>query len=138
LFSEAWAKYETGLSEGKILGFQGSFKENKGSLSFAASSVYGDVSQMKPVRPSILFIEVVQDEICPDFVRKVRNLVVFRPGQISIKFSIYRTREQMEGDEVGRIGPKVIAASKRFRVDLSGKLLEELRALDGVADVYVE
>lgn len=138
LFSEAWAKYETGLSEGKILGFQGSFKENKGSLSFAASSVYGDVSQIKQVRPSNLFIEVVQDEICPDFVRKVRNLVVSRPGQISVKFSIYRTREQMEGDEVGRIGPKVIAASKRFRVDLSGKLLEELRALDGVADVYVE
>ena len=138
LFFEAWAKYETGLTVGRILGFQGSFRESRDSLSFNVSSVYGDVSQMKGVKINNLYIEVVQDEICQDFVRKTKRVLVSHPGQISVWFAIYRTREQLEGDDSVRRKPRIISTSKRFCVDAEENLLTELKALDGIADVYLE
>ena len=138
LFSEAWAKYETGLTVGRILGFQGSFRESRDALSFSVSSVFGDVSQMKSVKTNNLYIEVVQDEICQDFVRKTKRILVSHPGQIPVRFAIYRTREQLEGDDADRRKPRIISTSKRFCIDATDSLINELKALNGITDVYLE
>ena len=138
LFSEAWAKYEAGIMPGRIMGFRGSFRENNGAMSFSASTVYGDISQMKETKISNMVIEVIRDEICQDFVRKTKRIIVSKPGPVSVKFAVYGTREQMGMEEQIHHRPIIISTARRFNVDASESLVEKLKDLDGVADVYYE
>lgn len=138
LFSEAWAKYEAGIAPGRIMGFRGSFRENNGAMSFSASTVYGDISQMKDTKISNMVIEVIRDEICQNFVKKTKRIIVSNPGSVSVKFAVYRTREQMEMEEQVHHRPILISTERRFNVDASEDLIGKLKELDGVADVYLE
>ena len=138
LFSEAWAKYEAGIAPGRIMGFRGSFRENNGAMSFSASTVYGDISQMKETKINNMVIEVIRDEICQDFVRLIRKIIVSKPGPVSVRFAVYGTREQMEMEELVHHRPTIISTARRFNVNASEDLIGKLKELDGVADVYFE
>ena len=107
-------------------------------MSFSASTVYGDISQMKETKVSNMVIEVIRDETCQNFVRKTKRIIVSNPGSVSVKFAVYGTREQMEIEEQVHHRPTLISTARCFNVDASEDLIGKLKELDGVADVYLE
>ncbi len=135
IFPKQWAIYEAGITEGKIFGFHGSFKTYKDKMSFSAEAVYGDPLQMKPTKPSKVYIELDQSLGNRQKVIEMREVCKKHRGTATVVFVVYAGLDE-EGNKEGI--PRKIEADSMFNVDASAEFFKELRECEPVLDVYSE
>ena len=135
IFPKLWALYETGVSKGKVLGIQGSFSKYKDTLSFGADAIYGDPAQMKPHKPSRVYIEVNQSASNHNSLMEIKSVLLKHRGTAEVRIMLYSSLDE-EGNKEGRC--RKIVAGEAFNASADADLIKELCECEGVIDVYAE
>ena len=135
VYSKQWALYEAGISVGKVFGFHGSFKPYNDQMSFSADTIYGDPLQMKPSKPSRVYLELDQSVGNRQEVIAIREVCKKHRGTASVVFIVYQGLDE-EGLPMGK--PRKIEADAQFNVDATADLFKELKECEPVLDVYAE
>ncbi len=135
VFPKQWALYEPGIVKGRVLGVQGGFKKYNDRMSFAVDTIYGNPAQMKPHKPSKMYIEVNQRGATAKSGSEIRSLLQAHKGTAGIEFVMYQSVDD-EGNAEGRV--RRIVAGDMFNASADRDLVAALKGCDGVIDVYTE
>lgn len=135
IYQQQWALCSAAMTKGKIVGVQGAFKPYNDRLSFSANKVYGDPSQMKPSKPSRVYVEIDQSLSSRAAIKEIRASAVKHRGTAELVLVAYPGLDE-EGKVVGI--PRKVVADSRFNVDASRELFASLKECESVIDVYSE
>ena len=135
LITNSYSEARDAMQKGKIYGFRGSFKEYNNNVSFSADTIYPDPSQMKPLSPHKLFIEMDAQSGSRNSVSEIRSICRSHRGTAEVLFIIYKGLDE-EGNKEGPA--RRIAAGSDFSVSADSEMEKAIRECQGVLDVYSE
>jgi len=135
VFPTQWAMCESIVQKGRIMAFRGSFKEYNGSVSFSADLVVADLSQLKPITPHKVVIEMDGEKGNRQTVVELKKLCSKYRGAAAVEFVIYAGKDE---DGSYRKPARRIAAGQSFSLNAGEDMERDIRALEGVLGVYSE
>ena len=135
VFPKQWAMYEAAISEGKIFGFRGTFKEYNDRMSFSADAIFGDPMQMQVSKPKRVCIELDQSSGNRSAIVEMRNVCRKHRGTAEVQFIVYPETDE-DGNAEGNA--RIVNAGPEFCIDASKETLQQIRECQSVLDVYAE
>ncbi len=135
VFPTQWSLCESVVQKGRIMAFRGSFKEYNGSASFSADLVVADMSQLRPLSPHKVIVEMDARKASRQTVADLKKLCSKYRGSASVEFVVYAGIQE-DGSYIKPA--RHIAADPSFTLNATEDMAKEIRALEGVCDVYSE
>ncbi len=135
IYQQQWALCASAMTLGKVVGFEGNFKMYNERLSCSANKVFGDPSQMKPLKPSRVYAVVDPFLAERADIKEIRSIVHKHRGTAEFVLVVYSGTDE-DGKLIGK--PTKVLADSRYNVDASPELFASLKECASVVEVYSE